>query len=385
MAKELRIAIIGYNFMGKAHSNAWLQAGRFFDIPVKPVLQVACGRNEKALRAFANTWGWKDVETDWKKVIARKDVDVVDISTPTSLHHDIAIAAARAGKHLFCEKPMALSVTEAEAMLREAEAARVVHYLNHNYRRTPAVGLARQLIDEGKIGRIYHWRGAYQQDWIVDPDFPLTWQLRKEFAGSGPHNDLNSHSVDLAHYLVGDIKSVSCLTASFVKERPLPSAEATAFTAGASGAAARGAVTVEDASLMMAEFVNGAIGSFEATRFAQGRKNRNTFEIYGSEGAVGFDLEKMNELQFFSRTDPENAQGFRTVLATESSHPYIKNWWPPGHIIGYEHAFTHAAVDFINAVADGGEVTPNFGDGLKCIRVLEAGLKSAATGKKQVV
>jgi len=385
MAKELRIAIIGYNFMGKAHSNAWLQAGRFFDIPVKPVLQVACGRNEKALRAFANTWGWKDVETDWKKVIARKDVDVVDISTPTSLHHDIAIAAARAGKHLFCEKPMALSVTEAEAMLREAEAARVVHYLNHNYRRTPAVGLARQLIDEGKIGRIYHWRGAYQQDWIVDPDFPLTWQLRKEFAGSGPHNDLNSHSVDLAHYLVGDIKSVSCLTASFVKERPLPSAEATAFTAGASGAAARGAVTVEDASLMMAEFVNGAIGSFEATRFAQGRKNRNTFEIYGSEGAVGFDLEKMNELQFFSRTDPENAQGFRTVLATESSHPYIKNWWPPGHIIGYEHAFTHAAVDFINAVADGGEVTPNFGDGLKCIRVLEAGLKSAATGKKELV
>jgi predicted dehydrogenase len=385
MAKELRIAIIGYNFMGKAHSNAWLQAGRFFDIPVKPVLQVACGRNEKALRAFADTWGWKDIETDWKKVIAREDVDVVDISTPQSLHHDIAIAAARAGKHLFCEKPMALSVTEAEAMLREAEAARVVHYLNHNYRRTPAVGLARQLIDEGKIGRIYHWRGAYQQDWIVDPNFPLTWQLRKEFAGSGPHNDLNSHSVDLAHYLVGDIKSVSCLTASFVKERPLSSAEATAFTAGTGGAAARGAVTVEDASLMMVEFVNGAVGSFEATRFAQGRKNRNTFEIYGSEGAVAFDLEKMNELQFFSRNDPENAQGFRTVLATESSHPYIKHWWPPGHIIGYEHAFTHAAVDFINAVANGGKVTPNFRDGLKCMRVLEAGLKSAATGKKEVV
>jgi len=299
--KELRVAIIGYNFMGKAHSNAWLQASRFFDIPMKPVLQVACGRNEKALRSFADTWGWNHIETDWRKVVAREDVDVVDISVPQYLHHEMAITAARAGKHLFCEKPMALNTIEAEAMLREAEAAKVVHYLNHNYRRTPAVQLARQLIDDGKIGRIYHWRGAYQQDWIVDPNFPLTWQLRKETAGSGPHNDLNSHSVDLAHYLVGDIKSVSCLTASFIKERPLPSQEATAFTAGAVGAASRGAVTVEDASLMMVEFANGAVGSFEATRFAQGRKNRNMLEIYGSDGALVFNLERMNELEFFSR------------------------------------------------------------------------------------
>jgi len=383
--KELRVAIIGHNFMGKAHSNAWLQAARFFDIPLKPVLQVACGRNEKGLRTFADTWGWNHIETDWRKVIARDDVDVVDISTPQYLHHDIAISAARAGKHLFCEKPMALSVAEAEAMLNEAEKARVVHYLNHNYRRTPAVRLARQLIDEGKIGRIYHWRGAYQQDWIVDPNFPLTWQLQKERAGSGPHNDLNSHSVDLAHYLVGDIKSVSCLTASFIKERPLPTQDTTAFAAVGSAPVARGAVTVEDASLMMVEFANNAVGSFEATRFAPGRKNRNTFEIYGSEGALVFDLERMNELQFYSRKDPENTQGFRTILATESCHPYIKNWWPPGHIIGYEHAFTHGVVDFVDAVANATPLAPNFRDGVKCVRVLEAALKSAANGAKQLV
>ena len=383
-AKELRIAIIGHQFMGKAHSNAWSQAARFFDLPLKPVLQVACGRNEASLRAFADNWGWKHLETDWRKVVERDDVDVVDIALPTHLHHEVAIAAARAGKHLFCEKPMALNASDAEAMLKAAEKAKVTHYLNHNYRRTPAVRLARQLIEEGRIGRIFHWRGAYQQDWIVDPEFPLTWHLRKEIAGSGPHGDLNSHSVDLAHYLVGDIRTVSCLTAHFIKERPLPGEGAATFSAG-SGSAGRGEVTVEDASLMMVEFAGGAIGSFEATRFASGRKNRNTFEIYGSEGALAFDLERMNELQFHSRNDPAHAQGFRTILATESCHPYIKHWWPPGHVIGYEHEFTHAVADFVDAVANGTPMDPDFRDGLKCIRVLEAGLKSAASGQRETV
>ncbi|MDB6154050.1 MAG: oxidoreductase domain protein [Chthoniobacteraceae bacterium] len=383
--KELRVAIIGYQFMGKAHSNAWSQAPRFFDLPLRPVLQVACGRNETALRAFAENWGWQHIETDWRKAIERDDVDVVDISLPQHLHHEVAIAAARAGKHLFCEKPMALNAADAEAMLKAAEDAGVTHYVNHNYRRTPAVRLARQFIDEGKIGRIFHWRGAYQQDWIVDPEFPLTWHLRKETAGSGPHGDLNSHSIDLAHYLVGNIKTVSCLTANFIKERPLPGDGAATFSAGTGGASARGEVTVEDASLMMVEFENGAVGSFEATRFAPGRKNRNTFEIYGSEGSLVFDLERMNELQFHSRSDPEHAQGFRTILATEPCHPYIKHWWPPGHIIGYEHEFTHAVVDFVEAVAKGTPVEPNFHDGLKCVRVLEAGLKSAASGKRELV
>lgn len=385
MSKELRVAIIGYNFMGKAHSNAWLQAARFFDLPARPVLQVACGRNEAALRAFADNWGWKHIETDWRKVIARDDVDVVDIALPQHLHAEVAIAAAQAGKHLFCEKPMALSLADAEAMLAAAEAAKVTHYVNHNYRRTPAVRLARQLIEEGKIGRLFHWRGAYQQDWIVDPEFPLTWHLRKETAGSGPHGDLNSHSVDLAHYLMGDIRTVSCLTAHFIKERPLPGEGAATFIAGAGGAATRGAVTVEDASLMMVEFASGAVGSFEATRFAPGRKNRNTFEIYGSEGALAFDLERMNELQYHSRRDPEHAQGFRTIMATESCHPYIKHWWPPGHIIGYEHEFTHAVADFVTAVAHGTPIDPDFRDGVKCIRVLEAALQSAASGRRENV
>jgi len=382
MKKELRIAIIGHNFMGKAHSNAWLQVSKFFDPPLRPVLQVACGRDEPAVRAFAQRWGWQHVETDWRRVIARDDVDVIDIAVPTHLHHDIAVAAARAGKHLFCEKPMALTAAEAENMLAVAQSAGVRHYLNHNYRRCPAVQLARRLIDEGRIGRIFHWRGAYQQDWIVDPDFPLTWQLQKETAGSGPHADLNSHSVDLAHFLVGDIRTVSCLTANFVRERPLPGHGATAFSSGLGVVTQKGAVTVEDASLMHVEFACGAIGSFESSRFATGRKNHNTFEIYGSEGSLTFDLERMNELQFFSRSDPGHAQGFRTILATESSHAYVANWWPPGHIIGYEHGFVHGAVDFLQAVATGGPIAPDFSDGVKCIKVLDAALRSAATGQR---
>jgi len=383
MKKNLRVAIVGYKFMGKAHSNGWLQAARFFKPEFTPVLQVACGRSEGPLRDFADQWGWKHIETDWRKVVERDDVDVVDISLPQNLHHDVAVAASRAGKHVFCEKPMALSVAEAENMLRVAEKAGVKHYLNHNYRRCPAVRLARQLIDSGAIGRVFHWRGAYQQDWIVDPDFPLTWHLRKEISGSGPHGDLNSHSVDLAHYLVGDIRTVACLTAQFIPERPLPGQGAATFSAGASPSDARkGQVTVEDSSLMTVEFANGAVGSFEATRFAPGRKNHLTFEIYGSEGSLAFDLERMNELQFYSRNDPEHLRGFRTILATEGCHPYIAHWWPPGHIIGYEHGFVHAVADFIAAIEGDTPIEPNFADGLKCMKVLEAGVRSAATGQR---
>lgn len=386
MKRPLRIAIIGTNFMGKAHSNGWSQAAKFFDLDAEPVLQVACGRNPETLKTFADRWGWRHTETDWTKAVERDDVDVVDISLPQHLHAEVAIRAANAGKHLFCEKPMALSVTAAQDMLRAAEKNSVKHYLNHNYRRCPAIQLARRLIDEGRIGRIFHWRGAYQQDWIVDPEFPLTWHLQKETAGTGPHGDLNSHSVDLARFLVGDIRTVSCLMASFVPERPLPGAGAATFTAGkSSGPRELAKVTVEDASLMMVEFENGAVGSFEATRFAPGRKNRNSFEIYGSEGSLAFDLERMNELQFHSRNDPDQAQGFRTILATEPSHPYISHWWPPGHIIGYEHGFVHAAADFINAIAEDKPITPNFADGLKCIQVLEAGIRSAQTGHKETV
>jgi predicted dehydrogenase len=386
MSKQLRVAIIGYRFMGKAHSNAWLQASRFFDIESQPVLKVACGREKEPLRKFAERWGWEQIETDWRKVIEREDIDVVDVSLPQHLHCDVATAAAKAGKHIFCEKPMALTVAEAQEMLSAAQQAGIKHYLNHNYRRCPAVRLARRLIEEGKIGRIFHWRGAYQQDWIVDPDFPLTWHLQKETAGSGPHGDLNSHSVDLAHYLVSDIATVACLTASFVHSRPLPSKGAGTFDAGGSASSKEfGEVTVEDASLMNVEFTNGAVGSFEATRFASGRKNRNTFEIYGSNGGLAFDLERMNELQYHSRVEPDYVQGFRTILVTDPSHSYIGNWWPPGHMIGYEHSFVHAVVDFINAIDKDLPIEPNFADGLKCLKVLEAGLQSAASGKRVAV
>jgi len=383
MTKELNVAIIGTKFMGKAHSNAWLNAPHFFDMETKPVLKVACGRNEADLKAFAERWGWQEVETDWRKVVARDDIDIVDISVPTSLHHDVAIAAAKAGKHIFCEKPFALTVAEAREMLEAAEAAGVVHYLNHNYRRVPAIRLAKRLIDEGRIGRIFHWRGTYLQDWIVDPNFPLTWHLRKETAGAGPHADLNSHSVDLARYLVGEIKSVSAMMTTFIKERPLPGAGAATFTSGEGGSSEMGEVTVDDAAFMIAEFANGALGAFETSRFAPGRKNYNYFEIYGSKGSIIFNLERMNELQVFFRDDPAYVQGFRTIMVTEGGeHDYIANWWPPGHIIGYEHEFHHAVVDFMNAIATGSSIAPNFYDGLKEMEVLAAGMESAATGQK---
>jgi predicted dehydrogenase len=380
--KKLNVAIIGYKFMGKAHSNAWLRAPYFFDIDAEPVLKVACGRHEEQLREFARRWGWEETDADWRKVVKRKDIDIVDISTPTSLHYEIAIEAAKAGKHIFCEKPMALSYEQAKEMFEVTAKAGVKHYINFNYRRCPAIRLARRLIDEGKIGRVFHWRGAYLQSWIVDPSFPLTWHLRKDSAGAGPQYDLNSHSVDLARYLVGEIKSVSAMTAQFVEERPLPDeAEAGTFKAASKGTG-KGKVTVEDAAFMLAEFDNGALGAFESTRFAPGRKNYNYFEIYGEKGSLAFDMERMNELKYFSLVDPDYAQGFRTILATEPVHQYVANWWPPGHIIGYEHGHVHAVVDFIRAIESDTQIEPNFFDGMKAMQVLDAGLKSAESGKK---
>jgi predicted dehydrogenase len=383
--KKLNIGMIGYKFMGKAHSNAWKQAPHFFDVDVEPVLKVACGRHAEPLQEFADRWGWEEIETDWQNVVKRDDIDIIDIGVPTHLHHDIAVAAAKAGKHIFCEKPMALSYEQAKEMYEAAEENGIKHYLNHNYRRCPAVQLAKKLIDDGKIGRIFHWRGAYLQSWIVDPNFPLTWHLQKETAGSGPHGDLNSHSVDLARFLVGDIKRVSCITANFIQERPLPDEEAAGTFKGATKGSDTGRVSVEDAAFMLAEFENGALGSFEATRFAPGRKNYNYFEIYGSKGSLIFDLERMNELQFFSNEDPDDSQGFRTILATEPSHAYVEGWWPPGHIIGYEHEFVHAVVDFLDAIVNKKIIEPNFYDGMKEMQVLEAGLKSAADGKNVVL
>ncbi|MFN2199246.1 MAG: Gfo/Idh/MocA family protein [Anaerolineales bacterium] len=381
--KTLNVAIIGTKFMGKAHSNAWLNAPHFFDMEIQPVLKVACGQNEADLREFAERWGWEETETDWRKVVAREDVDIVDISVPTYLHYEIAVAAARAGKHIFCEKPLAITVDEARGMYDEAEKAGIVHYLNHNYRRAPAIRLAKRLVEEGRLGQIFHWRGTYLQDWIVDPSFPLTWHLRADRAGAGPHYDLNSHSVDLARYLVGEINAVTAMTRTFITERPLPGAGAATFSAGSGEVTEMGTVTVDDAAFMLAEFDNGALGSFEASRFAPGRKNYNYFEIYGSEGSLVFNLERMNELQLFLRNDPAYFQGFRTIMVTEGGeHDYVAAWWPPGHIIGYEHEFHHAVVDFMDAIAQGMGIEPNFYDGLREMEILAGGLQSAESGQK---
>jgi predicted dehydrogenase len=379
--KKINVALIGHNFMGKAHSHAWKSVASFFGPELEPVLKLVCGRNRASVEAFAARWGWQGTCTDWREAVSRRDIDIVDIATPTDLHCDIAVEAARAGKHIFCEKPMSLDVAQAVAMRDAATKTGVVNYLNHNYRRCPAVMLARQFIEAGRLGRLFHWRGAYLQSWITNPDFPLTWHLQKEKAGAGPHFDLNSHSVDLARFLVGELSSVVAMTRQFVATRPVASAGGGAFDAR-STATERGAVTVEDAAFMLAEFENGALGSFEASRFATGRKNFNSFEIYGSEGSLAFNLERMNELQYFSEKDDAEAQGFRTILATESLHPYMQHWWPPGHIIGYEHTFTHAIADFLNAIAKGEPIRPDFRDGVIEMQILEAGLESAQSGAR---
>ena len=382
MKKKLNIGLIGTRFMGKAHSYAWQNAQRFFDVSYTPVLKAVSAQDAKATEVFADNWGFESFETDWRKIVDNPGIDVIDVCTPTASHHEIVMAAAAAGKHIYCEKPCALSSEQSKEMAEAADKAGVVHYLNHNYRRVPAVKFAKQLIDEGKIGDVYHWRGAYLQDWIMDPNFPLTWQLRKETAGAGPHFDLNSHSVDLARYLLGEIDSVTAILKTFTKQRPLPAADATAFKSGESKESENvGEVTVDDASFMLANFKNGALGSFEASRFAGGRKNYNYFEVYGSKGSLTFNLEQMNELEYCSFEDSENIQGFRSIPVSLGDHPYMANWWAPAHIIGYGNTFVHAVVDFLNAVKVGGAIKPNLWDGYEIMRVLEAGIKSSEEGR----
>ena len=379
--KTVNVAIIGTKFMGKAHSNAWTSAPKFFKVGLKPVLKVACGQDVASTREFAETWGWEETETDWKKVVERPDIDIIDVSIPTYLHKDIVVAAAQNGKQIFCEKPVATSFAEAKEMYEAAEKAKVLHYLNHNYRRTPAIAFARKMIEEGKLGQIFHWCGVYLQDWITDPNFPLTWHLQKKFAGAGPHFDLNSHSVDLARYLVGEVDAVTAMMKTFITDRPLPGVGASTFKSG-SGSKDTGKVTVDDASFMIAEFSNGALGSFQSSRFASGRKNYNYFEIYGSKGSLVFNLERMNELQYLDLENPADEQGFRTILVTNSTHPYVGVWWPPGHIIGYEHEFTHAVADFLHAMETGTPIAPNLYDGMKAMQVLEAAQISSQEGRK---
>ncbi|MCL4509401.1 MAG: Gfo/Idh/MocA family oxidoreductase [Chloroflexi bacterium] len=371
MAQHVNVALIGYRFMGKSHSNAYRQVAHFFpQVGAVPEMKVLCGRDRAAVAEAAQQLGWQEVNTDWRAVVRRSDIDLVDIVTPGNAHADIAIAAAQAGKHVFCEKPLANTVAEAERMVEAVEKAGVRNMVAFNYRRVPAVAYARQLIEEGRIGRIYHFRARYLQDWIMDPDFPLVWRLDKGAAGSGPMGDLGAHIIDLAHYLIGDFDEVTGMAETFIKERPLLAATDSGL--GASGGTTKGQVTVEDAAAFVARFTSGAMGVFEVTRFAGGNKNANTFEINGSKGSIRFNLERLDELEFLDLTVPSTEQGFRTILITDGAHPYMAAWWPAGHIIGWEHTFTHEVLDLLNAIASSSAVAPDFRDGLRVQYVLDA-------------
>ncbi len=371
--------MIGYRFMGKAHSNAWRQAPRFFSLEANVEMHTICGRDPAGVEAAREQFGWQNAATDWKKLVESPDIDVIDINTPNDSHAEIAIAAAQAGKHVLCEKPLALNVSQCEAMLAAAKKAKIVHMVCHNYRRIPAIALAKKYIEEGVIGDIYHYYARYAQDWIVDPEFPLVWRLQKGISGSGTHGDINAHIIDLARYLVGEFKEVSGLMNTFIKERPLM--DQTGKGAGLTAKAGKkmGKVTVDDAALFIGRFKSGALANLEATRFALGRKNHIAIEINGSKGSLQFDFEDMNRLKFFDNTQASDRQGFRDILVTQPGgvHPYVGNWWPPGHIIGYEHTFVHTIADFVNACANGKPVQPTFEDGLRNQRVLEAVEESA--------
>jgi predicted dehydrogenase len=369
---DVNVALIGYAFMGRAHSNAYRQVTPFFSPRLRPRLKVLCGRTQSKVAAAARQLGWEEAATDWREAVRRPDIDIVDISTPGDSHAEIAIAAARAGKVVLCEKPLGNTVKEAENMLAAVQRAGVLHMICHNYRRAPAVMLAKELISRGELGEIRHYRGTYLQDWITDPKFPLVWRLDKRQAGSGALGDLAAHSIDLARFLVGEIVSVAGHLETFIKTRPLPD-----------NPKKSGRVTVDDAATALVRFKNGAMGTIEATRMALGRKNHNRFEINGSLGSVAFDLEKMNELEVYFESGSKATRGFRRILVTEPVHPYIKAWWPPGHIIGYEHTFTHTMFDLLEGMADKRQPEPNFVDGVRNQRVLEA-IEKASNSRRWV-
>ncbi|WP_158851001.1 Gfo/Idh/MocA family protein [Saccharothrix deserti] len=366
MTEEIGVGMVGHAFMGAVHSHAWRSVHRFFDVPLTPRLAVLGGRDAVRTKEAATKYGWAAAETDWRALVARDDVGIVDICTPGDTHAEIALAALAAGKHVLCEKPLANTVAEAEAMAAaaaEAATRGVRSMVAFNYRRVPAIALARKLVAEGRIGEIRHVRAVYLQDWLSDPESPMTWRLRREHAGSGALGDLGAHIVDAAQYVTGDlITGVSGTTETFVRSRP--------------DGDGRGEVTVDDAAVFLARFSSGALGTFEATRYALGRKNSMRLEVNGTRGSLAFDFESMNELSVFSEDDG-SAAGFRRLLVTEPDHPYVGAWWPPGHLIGYEHTFTHEVADFLTAIGGDVDPAPSFADGLRVQRVLAAVEESA--------
>ncbi len=370
--RTLGVGMVGYAFMGRAHSQAWRTVGHFFELPFAPRMAAICGRDHAAVAAAARRLGWAAWETDWKRLVDRDDVELVDVCTPGSSHAEISIAALEAGKHVLCEKPLANTVDEARAMAAAAAKAAAVGVramVGFNFRRVPAVALAKELIAGGRLGAVRQVRAAYLGAHLVDPEFPLVWRLRAEEAGSGALGDLGAHAVDLAQHLVGDhIAGVSGLTETFVRERPLPEG------------GGRGPVTVDDAALFIARFGGGAVGSFEATRFATGHAEGLSVEVNGELGSVVWELGSLNQLRVFDATADPATQGFRTVQVTKAGHPYAGAWWPDGHTIGYEHTFTHEARDLLVAIAAGKDPVPSFADGLQVQQVLDAVQRSAAAG-----
>ena len=377
--KKINIGLIGYKFMGKAHSNGYTKLPMFFDLDAEIVKKAICGPVEEEVAAASKRFGWDSYELSYDALVKRADIDVIDITAPSDVHKEAAIAAAENKKHVFCEKPLALNTKDAREILAAVEKAGVKHQVGFNYRFAPAIRLAKKLIDDGKIGEVYHFRGNYLQDFIIDPNFPLVWRLDKAVAGSGSHGDLGAHVIDLARFLVGDFKRVIGMQKTFIKKRPLVE-NMTGLSATAAANAEYGEVTVDDATMFLCEFENGALGNFEATRFSAGHSNDLSFEINGSKGSIKFDLLRINELEYFSREDESGIQGFKRIQVTEDIHPYGANWWPTGHVIGYEHTFVHEFYEFLQSVIQDKPTSPSFYDGMKCCQILDAVEKSAEEG-----
>ena len=365
MTPSIAIGMIGYKFMGKAHSNAWRQISQFFDLSLRPRLKTVCGREQSKVEKMAERWGWENAVTDWRRIIDDPEIGIVDICSPNNTHHDIALAAFEAGKIVACEKPLAMNGAEAQRMADAARRTGQINTVWFNYRRVPAIAFARQLVDEGRIGRIYHFRANYLQDWTMDPNVPLLWRMDKDVAGSGVTGDLHSHIVDISNYLAGEIESVAGASRIFVGERERPEG-------------GRAKIEIEDASIFVCKYRDGALGHFEATRFANGRKNANIFEVNGELGSLYFNLEDMSRLWYFDSRESKHVQGWRQISVWEECHPYMKQWWVPGCAIGYEHTFGNQAADLIEAIAHHKPMQPTFDDGLKCQLVLDAVMEASA-------
>src|ERR1051325_4503125 len=375
--KKLNVALIGYGFMGRTQSNAFRKVNNFFDLEYQPVMKAVCARDEAKVKAFADKWGWESTECDWRKIIERDDIDLVDIGSPNNTHAEIAIAAAKAGKMVLCEKPLGRNAGEADRMVKAVEKAKVPNMVWYNYRRVPAVTLAKQLIDEGKLGRIFHYRAKFLQDWTISKDLPQggagLWRLDAKVAGSGVTGDLLAHCIDTAIWLNGSFKDVNAMTETFIKERKHTLTGKTEK------------VGIDDACAFLAHFDNGSLATFESTRYARGHKALYTFEINGENASIFWDLHDLHRLQYFDHSDQGKIRGWRNIHVSDSDHPYCGNWWVPGLQLGYEHSFVHQIADFLKGIETGKPARPDFRDGLATDYVTDAVLKSGRSGKWEIV